>query len=496
MASNSRFKHVSDQDLDDLLHGNDSKSTQSTIKRAVSTFRKFLEENGYDPQFENLETPDLNERLRLFFASIRKNTKNENDGSSTMYKKNAFVSLRYGLSKHIKKEMGLDIASDTEFVTSQAIFQAMCTKIKKAGLGSTEHYPPISEEDLKRLYINDHHAFDINTPVGLQQKVWFEIVFYLCRRGRENIREMNKDTFKIGKDASGQEYVVQAIDEADKNHGSKDKPNDTIGEGRIYSIPGNMACPVLSFRKYLSKLNDECPDLWQRPLDSFIDEDRWYCNAPIGKNPLGGFMKRISAAAKLSMMYTNHSVRATHISTLDDAGYEARHIMRMSGHKSEASIRSYSHRLSDRKKRCIANTLAASVGVAIPESGPSNDPQPLLQPQHVRPLAPPQPQPVRPLAPQNVLQPVGPLAPQNVLQPVGPLVQQLAPPNLPDNSWQNVLDVSDFELLNAAVAVSTSNSLGMNFENRNAINFCPTLNNCNVTFNFSGGPGPSFGPRF
>ena len=61
-----------------------------------------------DPDFGKLETPDLNDRLRLFFASIRKNTKNENDGSSsTMYKKNAFVSLQYGLSKHIKKEMGL-----------------------------------------------------------------------------------------------------------------------------------------------------------------------------------------------------------------------------------------------------------------------------------------------------------------------------------------------------------------------------------------------------
>ena len=64
--------------------------------------------------------------------------------------------------------MGWDITSHTDFVTSQDLFQAMCTKIEKAGLGNTEHWPPISEEDLKSLYNNDHHAFDINTPVGLQ----------------------------------------------------------------------------------------------------------------------------------------------------------------------------------------------------------------------------------------------------------------------------------------------------------------------------------------
>jgi hypothetical protein len=49
-------------------------------------------------------------------------------------------------------------------------------------------------------------------------KVWFDFMFYLCRRGRENLRTMMKSTFKVGKDAGGQEYIFQAVDEADKNH--------------------------------------------------------------------------------------------------------------------------------------------------------------------------------------------------------------------------------------------------------------------------------------
>jgi hypothetical protein len=59
----------------------------------------------------------------------------------------------------------------------------------------------------------------------------------------------------------------------------------------MYAIPGNKACPVASFQKYISKVNIKCPDLWQRPLDSFVEEEEWFCNAPIGKIPLGSMMK-------------------------------------------------------------------------------------------------------------------------------------------------------------------------------------------------------------
>ena len=104
--------------------------------------------------------------------------------------------------------------------------------MKKTGHGETSHYPPIEKEDLQKLYFGDHHAFNVNTPVGLLQKVWFDIFFYLCRRGRENAREMSRDTFKVDKDASGREYVYQAVGEVDKNHSANDKPDDTVGEGK------------------------------------------------------------------------------------------------------------------------------------------------------------------------------------------------------------------------------------------------------------------------
>ena len=46
---------------------------------------------------------------------------------------------------------------------------------------------------------------------------------------------------------------------------------------------------------------------------------------------------------------TNHRIRATAIIILDNSKFEARHIMRVSGHKNESRIRSYAHHLPEKK---------------------------------------------------------------------------------------------------------------------------------------------------
>ena len=67
------------------------------------------------------------------------------------------------------------------------------------------------------------------------------------------------------------------------------------------------------------------------------------------------------------MNYTNHSIRATSITEMDEAGVASRHIMRISGHKSGASIKNYSNRLSDEKKReisdCLSNSLSNNTSI-------------------------------------------------------------------------------------------------------------------------------------
>ena len=214
------------------------------------------------------------------------------------------------------------------------------SELKKQGKTKVNHHPEITQTDLQKLY----SSFDITQPKDRLYKCLFDIVFFLVRRGRENLREHTKSTFAVAVDSQSRRYVYQKEDELDKNHRADDSPYDTSCDGRMYEKPESALCPVKCFELCLSKLNPDIECLWQRPKETFSNDDPvWYCMAPLGKNTLGTFMKTISKKTNLSQEYTNHSIRATAVTLLaDHSDFEARHIIRVSGHKSESSIRSYS----------------------------------------------------------------------------------------------------------------------------------------------------------
>ena len=132
----------------------------------------------------------------------------------------------------------------------------------------------------------------------------------------------------------------------------------------MYARRDDPLCPVYSFKLYLGKRHPDIIDLWQRPKDSFdYNDEAWYCKSPVGKNILAQMMPKISIKAKLFKRYANHSVRATPISAMNNAGIEARHNMRASGHRSKSSIRSYSKRLSEDKQRAISDSLNSALQI-------------------------------------------------------------------------------------------------------------------------------------
>ena len=118
-----------------------------------------------------------------------------------------------------------------------------------------------------------------------------------------------------------------------------------------------------TYELYLSKLNPNVNYLWQRAKKSFdpINDQSWFDAAPIGRDPLNWHMKILSEKAKLSQVYTNHCIRATVVTNLDQQGFEARDIMATTGHKSESSIRSYASKCPPKKRRMISDALASTM---------------------------------------------------------------------------------------------------------------------------------------
>ena len=249
----------------------------------------------------------------------------------------------------------MDIIKDPEFKQANAVFPSEIAQLKREGKAKTDHKPPI-DNDMKKLY--ESGLFSLNQPDTLQNKVFFDIMLHFCRRGRQNLRALKKTDFSIKIDSSGAKYVEKVKDELTKNRRETDEAQET----QTMFETRDPVCPVLSFAKYVSHLNPQNEYLFQRTKRAVKESDSvWYDNMVIGQRTLGDKMKNLSRSAELSYLYTNHSIRATTISILDECGYEARHIMAVSGHRSENSIRSYAAKTSLSKKRKMSEALSSTV---------------------------------------------------------------------------------------------------------------------------------------
>ena len=125
---------------------------------------------------------------------------------------------------------------------SNQIFEAAIVELKRQGFGKVDHHIPISKEDLNKIQSSYNPSSP--DPKSLQQVVWFNIMFHLIRRGRENLRLLTKESFAVQVDAAGKKFVYQVVDELDKHHRVNDQPDDSPGEGRMYERPESPYCPL------------------------------------------------------------------------------------------------------------------------------------------------------------------------------------------------------------------------------------------------------------
>jgi len=107
------------------------------------------------------------------------------------YTKTSLTSILFGLWPFVKNcHPEMDIMSSPDFKQSNTIFKAQTVQLKREDKAKVQHKPTISEEDLQRLYCSS--AFDMNMAAGLQNKVWFEVMLFFCRRGQESLHELKR----------------------------------------------------------------------------------------------------------------------------------------------------------------------------------------------------------------------------------------------------------------------------------------------------------------
>ncbi|XP_011668570.1 uncharacterized protein LOC105440296 [Strongylocentrotus purpuratus] len=367
------FEILSTAQMQELLNGTDSASTKKSIKFGFAKFEAFLGLKQIELGEITTDRLRLDDVLCTFYSSLRRE-----DGS--WYSKKTMQVIRYGVQRHFLDLHNFDIRDKATFSQSVRMFKAVLVKLKKEGKGSTKHKPAISSSDME--IIQNSSVLDCDTPAGLQNKVFVDFMTYFCNRGRENLRELKPDDFRLETDEDGLRYITKR-DQLTKNNREDD--DEVSNNGVMYEIPGSSKCPVESFMQFVSKLNKDCPFLWQKPkAKKPEDGDNWYCNAPVGKNTMGNKMKQISQKAGCSKLYTNHCLRATCITTLDRAGFESRDIQSVSGHHSEQSLRNYCNTSHERKKQMSShlgshlyekrNITLPSATQSVPDPGPGPGP--------------------------------------------------------------------------------------------------------------------------
>ena len=121
-----------------------------------------------------------------------------------------------------------------------------------------------------------------------------------------------------------------------------------------------------ALRLYSEKLNPECSAFFQYPKHSWKrpQEGVWFENRCLGVNKFRDMMKILSKATNPSKIYTNHSVKATAITTWSDTGLSNRHIMSLSGCRNEDSLCSYNTRPSSQQLQLCSNVLSTALNSA------------------------------------------------------------------------------------------------------------------------------------
>ena len=187
LITNRQFKDRTNINLQELLEGKDKRNTQKSTEVALKQFSQYLQQKSL-PTLDQLAVNDLLQILFNYYPSLK-------PLKSDTYSVQSLKCIRSALARYFRKEKRIDISKDQQFVRANEMFQAFLIKSKKEGKGVKKSYPPISDTDLERIseyFAHDH--MNLPNPKKLQQQIIFYIIYFFCRRGRENLYDMLQET--------------------------------------------------------------------------------------------------------------------------------------------------------------------------------------------------------------------------------------------------------------------------------------------------------------
>lgn len=316
----------------------------------------------------------LSEKLGRFYCEARPKP-GEISATPNEYHKNTLKNIRAGINRYLGDiNRNIDIVNEKEFRRANKLLDGLLKDRMASGISKpTQHKEIVEEGDLTRI-MNYFNGADTSVFI-LRQCVWYNIAVHFVTRGLEFHHQLKINSFEFKSDENGVEYACLTHECRQKNFQGGLSNNEAISDKRMYAT-GEKNCPVKLLKTFIDKTDPNATSLFngcvKDAIKNPIQHQIWYHTRALGKSSFNHFMPDISKYAKCSKRYTAHCLRATAIQKMSDEGFQCRQIMMMSGHRNEASIRSYNRNCTSTQKRSLSNALSTLTGnVHTPSSSTS-----------------------------------------------------------------------------------------------------------------------------
>ncbi|XP_031572245.1 uncharacterized protein LOC116306345 [Actinia tenebrosa] len=331
----SRFLALQDSELIEIVSNAQAEGTKKQTRWSLKAFGDWCDEKGISKNTAEMTDEELDGHLYRFYAEARSK-------AGQGYSRSTLLGFRNAMERHLASEgRYVSITKNPSFHKSNKMLESKLKSLRRENKEKVQHKPVVEAADIDK--IKESPFMSPTTPDGL---------------------------LRI-KDAVGCDYALMSHQEATRNHqGGYGDTNEVLT--RLYST-NTEGDAYWCLKLYISKLNLLQEAFFQKPKQLINAADPvWYENKPLGVNSLAKMMKNISIGANLSKVYTNHSVRSTSITTLSNSGVPSRHIMAISGHKSEQSLVSYNSRPSTSQIKRFSEIISSAVGCEMESSGYQN----------------------------------------------------------------------------------------------------------------------------
>lgn len=229
--------------------------------------------------------------------------------------------------------------TDTEFKISREAKSAKRKELQMDPLKRKESSKALKYEEFKLMVRNCNEE----CPDGLQKKIFFVLSYELAWRGGEGgkcfVSYFKDDIDNIGQPTGRIEYNPIF----DKTTQGGDKPC-APSKWLVINRGQPDICPVRLFKKFMEKRKlINVPRLFLTVNPSW-KMGKWFKNLPVGKNTIAQWVSieaKKSGLATEKVKITNHSLRATAVSTLAKKGVEENTMVKITGHANPKSIKPY-----------------------------------------------------------------------------------------------------------------------------------------------------------